>query len=115
MAQVSAQLAEPGADTDALMAKMDRLQTAIDACNGWELDRQVQRATEALRCPPGQAPAPLTGTPEPALHADHHMGLLWKAHLQRGDLLTYMHHRTRPRCEQSLASAGVTVRRAGSS
>ena len=58
MTQVSAQLAEPGADTDALMAKMDRLQTAIDACNGWELDRQVQRATEALRCPPGQAPAP---------------------------------------------------------
>lgn len=54
--QVSAQLAEPGADTDALMAKMDRLQTAIDACNGWELDRQVQRATDALRCPPGQPP-----------------------------------------------------------
>jgi hypothetical protein len=54
--QVSAQLAEPGADTDALMAKMDRLQTAIDACNGWELDRQVQRATDALRCPPGDHP-----------------------------------------------------------
>jgi hypothetical protein len=61
MTQVSAQLAEPGADTDALMAKMDRLQTAIDACNGWELDRQVQRATEALRCPPGQSPCTLAG------------------------------------------------------
>jgi hypothetical protein len=54
--QVSAKLAEPDADTEALMAKMDRLQTAIDACNGWELDRQVQRATDALRCPPGEHP-----------------------------------------------------------
>lgn len=51
--QVGVQLGEPDADVDALMAKMDRLQTAIDACNGWELDRQVQRATDALRCPPG--------------------------------------------------------------
>ena len=68
MTQVSAQLAEPGADTDALMAKMDRLQTAIDACNGWELDRQVQRATEALRCPPGRAPCTLTS---PSLHLTH--------------------------------------------
>ena len=54
--QVSAKLAEPDADTDSLMAKMDRLQTSIDACNGWELDRQVQRATDALRCPPGAHP-----------------------------------------------------------
>lgn len=53
--QVSMQLGEPDADVDALMAKMDRLQTAIDACNGWEIDRQVQRATDALRCPPGDA------------------------------------------------------------
>ncbi len=38
---------------DALMAKMDRLQNEIDAKNGWELDRQLERATDALRCPPG--------------------------------------------------------------
>ena len=52
--QVSVQIGEDGADVDALMAKMDRLQTAIDAANGWEIDRHVQRATDALRCPPGE-------------------------------------------------------------
>ncbi len=46
-------MAEPGADVDALMGRMDRLQAEIDAANGWELERQIERATEALRCPPG--------------------------------------------------------------
>eukprot|EP00475_Leptophrys_vorax_P002174 TRINITY_DN11236_c0_g1_i1.p1 TRINITY_DN11236_c0_g1~~TRINITY_DN11236_c0_g1_i1.p1 ORF type:complete len:512 (+),score=37.40 TRINITY_DN11236_c0_g1_i1:224-1537(+) len=41
---------------DKLMARMERLQTQLDACNGWELDRQLQRAMDALRCPPGDAP-----------------------------------------------------------
>ena len=54
--QVSTDLAAEGADVDGLMKKMDRLQTAIDAANGWEIDRQVQRATDALRCPPGLFP-----------------------------------------------------------
>jgi sulfate-transporting ATPase len=52
---VSTQMAEPGANVDALMGKMDRLQTEIDACNGWELERTLARATDALRCPPGEA------------------------------------------------------------
>jgi hypothetical protein len=51
--QVGVALGEEGADMDGLMKKMDRLQTAIDAVDGWELDRQVARATDALRCPPG--------------------------------------------------------------
>ena len=51
--QVSAGLAEEGADTDKLMARMDELQTRIDAANGWEIERTLQRATDALRCPPG--------------------------------------------------------------
>ena len=38
---------------DGLMKRMDALQTEIDAANGWELERQLERATEALRCPPG--------------------------------------------------------------
>jgi hypothetical protein len=46
-------MAEPEADYDALMARMDALQTQIDAGNGWELERQLQQATHALRCPPG--------------------------------------------------------------
>ena len=46
-------MAEGGEDYDALMKKMDKLQTAIDAIEGWELDRQLERAMQALRCPPG--------------------------------------------------------------
>ena len=52
---VSAKMAEPGADVESLMTKMDRLQSEIDACNGWELERTLARATDALRCPPGDA------------------------------------------------------------
>ncbi len=46
-------MAEPDAEVDALMARMDRLQSEIDAGEGWELERQLERATDALRCPPG--------------------------------------------------------------
>lgn len=53
--QVSTEMGEAGADVEKLMGRMDVLQTAIDACNGWEMERQLQRATDALRCPPGAA------------------------------------------------------------
>lgn len=33
----------------------ERLQDKIEASNGWELDRNIERALEALRCPPGNA------------------------------------------------------------
>ena len=56
--QVSEQMAEPGADMDALMTKMDRLQTQIEAADGWELERQLERAMDALRCPPGRHSMP---------------------------------------------------------
>ena len=52
---VSVAMGEPGADMDALMGKMERLQSEIDAANGWELDRTADRAMEALRCPPRDA------------------------------------------------------------
>ena len=52
---VSVAMGEPGADIDALMAKMERLQNEIDAANGWELDRTADRAMDALRCPPRDA------------------------------------------------------------
>ena len=42
-------------DVDALMSRMDHLQTAIDAVDGWEIERQRDRAMDALRCPPGVA------------------------------------------------------------
>lgn len=47
-------MAEGGDDYEALLSKMDKLQSAIDAIEGWELDRQLERAMQALRCPPGK-------------------------------------------------------------
>jgi sulfate-transporting ATPase len=54
--QVSVDMARPDADIDKLMSKMEHLQNALDACNGWELERQVERALNALRCPPSDSP-----------------------------------------------------------
>ena len=51
--QVSGKMAEPDADMDALMTRMDTLQTQIEAADGWELERQLERAMDALRCPSG--------------------------------------------------------------
>ena len=42
-----------GGDVEALMTRMDQLQTELDAIDGWEIDRQLGRAMDALRCPPG--------------------------------------------------------------
>ena len=47
-------MAEGGDDFEALMSRMDKLQAAIDAIEGWELERQLNRAMDALRCPPGK-------------------------------------------------------------
>src|SRR5215210_1494084 len=52
---ISAQMADPGDDFDALMAEMGELQEKIDAVDGWTLDNQLEIAMDALRCPPGDA------------------------------------------------------------
>jgi energy-dependent translational throttle protein EttA len=52
---VSAAMGEPDADFDALMEEMGKLQEEIDAADGWELDRTIDMAMDALRCPPGDA------------------------------------------------------------
>ena len=49
--QVSAEMADPDADFDALMAEMGQLQDEIDAANGWDLDSQLSQAMDALQCP----------------------------------------------------------------
>src|ERR671919_918408 len=51
--EVSAGFADPDADMDALMAEQAELQEKIDAVNGWELQRTLDIAMDALRCPPG--------------------------------------------------------------
>jgi ATP-binding cassette ChvD family protein len=60
--EVSLGFGDPDADMDALMAEQAELQEQIDACNGWELERTLEIAMDALRCPPGEAPvAKLSG------------------------------------------------------
>ena len=51
--EVSAGFGDPDADMDALMAEQAELQEKIDAVNGWELQRTIEIAMDALRCPPG--------------------------------------------------------------
>jgi sulfate-transporting ATPase len=35
-------MANPDADMDKLMNRMEQLQNALDASNGWELERQLE-------------------------------------------------------------------------
>jgi sulfate-transporting ATPase len=53
--EVSARFAEPMSDAEMekLLAEQARLQDAIEAIGGWELDRTVEMAMDALRVPPG--------------------------------------------------------------
>src|ERR1700744_3818674 len=55
--EVSARFAEELDDDEmnALIAEQGELQEKIDAANGWELDRTIEIAMDALRCPPGDA------------------------------------------------------------
>ena len=53
--EISAAMADPDADFDALMEEMGALQTEIDAANAWDLDSQLEQAMDALRCPPPDA------------------------------------------------------------
>jgi sulfate-transporting ATPase len=52
---VSARFAEDlsEAEMDALIAEQGELQEKIDQADAWELDRTVEIAMDALRCPPG--------------------------------------------------------------
>ena len=43
------------AEMDALIAEQGELQEKIDQADGWELDRTIEIAMDALRCPPGDA------------------------------------------------------------
>ena len=53
--EISAAMADPDADFDALMAEMGTLQDALDAAGAWDLDSQLEQAMDALRCPPPDA------------------------------------------------------------
>ena len=54
---MSEKFAEPMEDDEmnALLEKQGKLQDRIDAADAWEIDRVLDVAMEALRCPPGDA------------------------------------------------------------
>ena len=56
--ELSMKLGEPMSDEEMekLLAEQGRLQDRIDAANAWELDRQLEVAMDALRCPPPDVP-----------------------------------------------------------
>lgn len=55
--EVSAKFAEEMTDDEMndLIAEQGELQEKIDAADGWDVQRQVEIAMDALRCPPGDA------------------------------------------------------------
>ncbi len=55
--ELSAKFAEPMDDGEMnrLLEKQGNLQDKIDAADAWEIDRVIDVAMEALRCPPGDA------------------------------------------------------------
>src|SRR5262249_24533964 len=57
--EVSTRLGEELADgeMEKLLDEQARLQDRIDAANAWELDRALENAMDALRCPPPEASA----------------------------------------------------------
>lgn len=54
--EIGAEMADPDADFDALMDEMGKLQTDIDAANGWDLDSRLSQAMDALQCPDPDSP-----------------------------------------------------------
>lgn len=56
--EVSAKFAEPMDDDEmnAVIAEQAELQEKIDAVDGWDLERTIEIAMDALRCPPADSP-----------------------------------------------------------
>jgi ATP-binding cassette ChvD family protein len=55
--ELGEKMGEPLSDDEMekVMAEYGRVQDAIEAANGWELDRTLETAMDALRCPPPDA------------------------------------------------------------
>ena len=55
--EISAKFAEPMDDDEMndLLMQQGELQEKIDAVNGWEVERTIEIAMDALRCPPGDS------------------------------------------------------------
>ena len=53
--EVNNAFADPDADMDKLLTEQAELQEKIDAVGGWDFERNVEIAMDALRCPPADA------------------------------------------------------------
>lgn len=53
---INAAFAEPDADFDKLLARQAELQDKLDSSDAWNIDTKLDRAMDALRCPPDDAP-----------------------------------------------------------
>ncbi len=81
--ELSAKLAEPlePDEMEKALEDLQKAQDAIEAVNGWELDRQLEIAMDAMRLPPGDAhPKTLSG-------GERRRVALCKTLLQKPDLL----------------------------
>ncbi|GAT61960.1 energy-dependent translational throttle protein EttA [Paludibacter jiangxiensis] len=53
---INEKFADPDADFDALIARQGELQEKLDHLDAWNIDNKLERAMDALRCPPEDAP-----------------------------------------------------------
>jgi len=53
--QINEKFADPDADFDALIARQGELQEKLDHVEAWNIDNKLERAMDALRCPPEDA------------------------------------------------------------
>ena len=53
--EINMAFAEPDADFDKLLARQAELQDKLDAADAWNIDQKLDRAMDALRCPPDDA------------------------------------------------------------
>ncbi len=53
--EINMAFGEPDADFDKLLARQAELQDKLDAADAWNIDQKLDRAMDALRCPPDDA------------------------------------------------------------
>ena len=53
--EINEAFADPDADFDKLLARQGDVQEKLDHLNAWELDNRLEKAMDALRCPPADA------------------------------------------------------------
>ncbi|MFN3378985.1 MAG: ATP-binding cassette domain-containing protein, partial [Runella zeae] len=53
--QINEAFGEPDADFDKLLERQGEVQEKLDTLDAWDLDNKLERAMDALRCPPSEA------------------------------------------------------------